>query len=209
MRENFRWGGFLNRATSTPTLLLQLDGIPMDNEQMEDEQDERKQTEYPLAKIEELPRATLAEQNPFIPAFGFFGMLIGGAVFAGWMGGAMAPETRFAATLSALTPPAGFLLGMGLWLGDRFPGVFVQIFGNLLRWAKKQKPEAGRVWPGSFIFIPISTIFCALSGTAIGFSSNLWSLPVTVTAYTVLGLVYGVGLWQMAETGHFPIPEES
>jgi hypothetical protein len=202
--ENRRGAAF-PIPTSNPTLLFQLDGNPMENDQMEDE---RKKTEYPLAKIEELPRAALAEQNPFIPAFGFFGMLIGGAVFAGWMGGAMAPETRFAVALSALTPPACLLLGMGLWLGDRFPGVFVQIFGNLLRWAKKQTPKVGRVWPGSFIFIPISAIFCALSGTAIGFSSTRWSLPVTLTAYSVLGLVYGVGLWQMAETGHFPIPEE-
>jgi hypothetical protein len=169
--------------------------------------DDQKETEYPLAKIEETPRAELAEQNPWIPVFGFFGMLIGGAAFGGWMGGAMAPETDFAVWVSALPLPASFLLGMGLWLGDRLPGVFVQIFGNVLRWAKKQDPEPGRVWPGSFIFLPISTIFCALAGTAIGFSSTQWSLPVTVTAYSVLGLVYGVGLWQMAETGHFPIPE--
>jgi hypothetical protein len=184
-------------------LLLQLDGKPMDNEQMENDP---KETENPSTKTEGPVPATLAEQNPFIPAFGFFGMLMVGSVFGGWLGGAMAPEADFAVLISAITLPASFLLGLGLWLGDRFPGVFVQIFGNLLLWAKKEPPEPGQIWPGSFIFIPISTILYSLAGTAVGFAGYQWSLPVTVTIYSGLGLVYGVGLWQMAETGHFPIP---
>ena len=163
--------------------------------------------EYLPAKIPE-PEPPMAEENPWIPIVGFFGMLLGGTIFAGWMGGAMAPEADFAVALSALAFPAAFMVGMLLWLGARFPALLLHILGNLLRWARKQPPAPGRIRPGSFIFIPISTVFCSLAGLAIGAASTEWSIAATATVYSLAGLGYGAWLWRMAETGHFPLPRD-
>lgn len=143
------------------------------------------------------------DQNPWIPALTLFLNLIGGGLAGGWLGGAMAPETVFAVAASALMMPASLLVGLFLWMGTASLTLPFSILRGIHVWARKEPaPSAQTVPPGAFIFIPVSTIFCAMAGMAAGFAGNAWSVPLTLTFYIFVGLAYGVCLWRLAEIGY-------
>lgn len=139
-------------------------------------------------------------------AVAFFGA--GGLGLA--LAATLAPGSQVASAISFLLLPAALILGFNAWLGLAILILVPQLIVRLLRpGPSRVLVEARRevVPPGSWAFLPMSSVIALAGGIVVGFLSVAYQGWVVALVYWLVGTIYGASLWFLARTGYLPFPD--
>jgi hypothetical protein len=135
-------------------------------------------------------------------------VFLGGGVFGVFLGWIFAPDSKLAAAVGLFMLPLAFAVGMQLWLGlALFIGI-VQLIRRLFKargWPRRSEPTDPITVPsGSFVFLPVAIVSCALGGLVTASVASTAGFMVVCLAYMLVGILYGVWTWRLAKGGFLP-----
>lgn len=123
---------------------------------------------------------------------------------------ALAPGSQVASAISFLLLPAALILGFNAWLGLAILILVPQLIARLLRPGPSRVPVEARsevVPPGSWAFVPMSSVITLVGGIVVGFLSITHQSWVVALVYWLVGTAYGASLWFLARAGYLPFPD--
>lgn len=134
----------------------------------------------------------------------------GGAAIGATLAETFAPESFIATVVSFFALPVAFAIAMQAWFGLALFGIAIRLVGSIRR------PGTARVasvsvprppLPGSFVFLPLSSVAGAMAGLVVGLLSPTHSLWLVWFAYWAVGTVHGLLGWRLARAGVLVPPE--
>jgi hypothetical protein len=148
------------------------------------------------------------------------GLFLGGALLGDVMARAFAPGSWIAEVAGASALPLAFAVGLQTWYGLALLSVIPRVLA-VLRARKAgtaraglsraeptlSKPDAAVHLPGSFVFLPFSSIAGAAAGLVVGIASSTHSAWPVILLYWLVGSAHGALAWRLARAGVLMPPE--
>jgi hypothetical protein len=141
----------------------------------------------------------------------FLGLFLGGAAVGGALAGAFAPGSWIAGVVSFFALPLAFAAGLQAWYGLALLSLIPRLLGRLrgLRPLPAGNQQAAKSnIPGSFVFLPLSSVAGATAGMVVGLASSTHPAWLVALVYWIVGTGHGALAWRLARGG-FLIPPES
>ncbi len=141
----------------------------------------------------------------------FAGLFLGGGAIGGALADAFAPDSWIASVTGFFALPLAFAFGMQAWYGLALLGLIPRLLGML--WRDEARPSPieqvrGAGIPGSFVFLPLGSVFGAAAGIVVGLASSTYPGWLVALAFWVVGTGHGALTWRLARGGVL-IPPES
>ena len=130
-------------------------------------------------------------------------LLVGGGVAGPALARNVAPGSAVAEFVSFLFLPFSLLLGLSLWLGV---ATLAMLLASGLR-RPKYVPDAPVMRRGAFVFVPVSVMVSGSAGVFVALLPSSTSFVGAFLGYQVLGILYGILAWQLAQRGQLPTVE--
>lgn len=137
-------------------------------------------------------------------------LFLGGGVVGVELAERLAPGSWLAQAVSLFALPFAFAAGLQAWYGL---ALFLLV-PRLVRWLVAGRPvrDPNAVVgtpsiPGSFVFVPISSVAGGIAGLVTGLASPTHPAWVVTLAYWLLGTVHGLAAWRLARRGVLLPPE--
>lgn len=149
---------------------------------------------------------------PVLPVIAaFVGLFLGGAAVGGALAEVLAPGSWIAAGAGFFALPVAFAGGLQAWYGlalvSLIPRVLARRRGAPPR-PDSSGPAARPSIPGSFVFLPFSSVAGATAGMVVGLASSTQPTWLVALIYWILGTGHGALAWRLARAGYL-IPPES
>jgi hypothetical protein len=141
----------------------------------------------------------------------FAGLFLGGGAAGGALAKAFAPDSWIAAVAGFFALPLAFGAGMQAWYGLALLSLIPRLVGVLRGSPRRPEPSGpapGAAIPGSFVFLPLSSLAGAVAGIVVGLASSTHPLWLVTLAYWLMGTGHGAIAWRLARAGVL-IPPES
>ena len=141
----------------------------------------------------------------------FLGLFLGGAAIGGALAEAFAPRSWIASVAGFFALPLAFAGGLQAWYGLALLSLIPRLLGRLRGLPPGPAPSGrapGAGLPGSFVFLPFSSVAGAVAGLVVGIVSSTQPIWVVVLVYWVVGTSHGALAWRLAHGG-FLMPPES
>jgi hypothetical protein len=142
----------------------------------------------------------------------FLGLFLGGAAVGGGLAGAFAPGSWIAAVAGFFALPLAFAGGLQGWYGLALLSLIPRLLGRLrsLRPPPARSGQAARASiPGSFVFLPLSSVAGATAGIVVGLASSTHPAWLVALVYWIVGTGHGALAWRLARGGYLIPPESS
>ena len=139
------------------------------------------------------------------------GLFLGGAAVGGAMAGVFAPESWIASVAGFFALPVAFAIGLQAWYGLALLSVIPLLLGRARgsRGPRDPSVQTSRMSiPGSFVFLPLSSVAGAIAGIVVGLASSTHPLWLVALLYWTVGTGHGALAWRLARGG-FLMPPES
>jgi hypothetical protein len=140
----------------------------------------------------------------------FLGLFLGGAAIGGGLAGAFAAGSWIAAVAGFFALPLAFAGGLQAWYGLALLILVPRVLGNLLGLSSApvpRGPAARPSIPGSFVFLPFSSVAGAAAGIVVGLASSTHPAWVVAVVYWIVGTAHGAFAWRLARGGYLMPPE--
>jgi hypothetical protein len=141
----------------------------------------------------------------------FVGLFLGGGAIGGALAEAFAPESWVAAVAGFFALPLAFAGGLQAWYGLALLSLIPRLIGRLRGLQPRAAPSGrapGASIPGSFVFLPLSSVAGAVAGLVVGIVSSTQPTWRAVLVYWLVGTSHGALAWRLAHGG-FLMPPES
>jgi hypothetical protein len=122
-----------------------------------------------------------------------------------------APRSWVAAVAGFFALPLAFAGGLQAWYGLALLSLIPRLLGRLRGLQPTPAPKGrarGAGIPGSFVFLPLSSVAGAVAGLVVGMVSSVQPTWLVVLVYWVVGTGHGMLAWRLAHGG-FLMPPES
>ncbi len=139
----------------------------------------------------------------------YLGLFLGGAAVGGALAGAFAPGSWIATGVGFFALPVAFAGGLQGWYGL----ALLSLIPRLLGWHRglESRPAPSRPAqagvPGSFVFLPLSSVAGATAGIVVGLVSFTHPAWLVALVYWIVGTGHGVLAWRLARGGYLTPPE--
>jgi hypothetical protein len=141
----------------------------------------------------------------------FIGLFLGGAAIGGALAEMFAPGSWLAAVAGFGALPLAFALGLQAWYGLALLSLVPRLIGMMrgvpVRPAPHQQTPGAGI-PGSFVFLPLSSMAGLVSGLVVGIMSPTHPAWLVALLYWLVGTGHGALAWRLARMGVL-IPPES
>jgi hypothetical protein len=141
----------------------------------------------------------------------FLGLFLGGAAVGGTLAGAFAPGSWIAQVIAFFALPLAFAAGLQAWYGLALLSLIPRLlrsFRGLRLLPPPSRRAASASIPGSFVFLPLSSVAGATAGIVVGLASSTQPGWLVALVYWVVGTCHGALAWRLARGGLL-IPPES
>lgn len=141
----------------------------------------------------------------------FTGLFLGGGALGGALADAFAPESWIASVAGFFALPLAFAFGMQAWYGLALLSLVPRLLGMLWRAEPRPAPSGqirGAGIPGSFVFLPLSSVAGAAAGIVVGLVSSTYPAWLVALVFWLVGTGHGALTWRLARGGVL-IPPES
>ena len=154
----------------------------------------------------------MTPRSPWITVPVFFGLFFGGGIAGDQLARQLAPDSVLAAFIGFLVFPTTFAIGIVAWAGASLPTALRRLLrlirSNDSQPASPMHSAMATIPPGSIAFVPVASVTCTLWGILMAVLSTDLSPGWVLCLYAVLGLVYGVTCWKLAQAGFLAFPTE-
>jgi hypothetical protein len=125
-----------------------------------------------------------------------------GVTLADWL----APGSWIAQIAGFFALPLAFVLGLQMWIGVAIFGAVVRL---LVSRSHPPRTSAGDrvVLPGSFVFLPLSSIAGLLAGVITAIVPAASSAILAMGVFWLTGTLHGLVAWQLAKRGVLVPPD--
>lgn len=153
----------------------------------------------------------MATSPPTLAILGSFLLLfVGAAALGGGLADAFASGSWIAAVAGFFALPLAFAGGLQAWYGL----ALLSLIPRLLRYLRglpiataPRDPDARPNIPGSFVFLPFSSLAGAAAGTVVGIASSTHSAWLVFLVFWIFGTAHGALAWSLARRGYLVPPE--
>lgn len=141
----------------------------------------------------------------------FVGLFLGGAALGGALAAAFAPASWIGAVAGFFALPVAFAGGLQAWYGLALLSLVPRLLGRLRGSPPSAVPRGqapGTGIPGSFVFLPLSSLAGAAAGIVVGLVSSTHPAWLVALVFWLAGTCHGALAWRLARGG-FLMPPES
>jgi hypothetical protein len=139
-------------------------------------------------------------------------LFLGGAAVGGTLAGAFAPGSWISEVVGFFALPLAFAAGLQAWYGLALLRLIPRVLGSLrgLRpQAARSRAGASASIPGSFVFVPLSSVAGAIAGIVVGLASPTHPAWLVALVCWIVGTGYGALAWGLARGGFLTPPEST
>ena len=147
-----------------------------------------------------------------LPTIGaLLGLFLGGAAIGVGLARFFAPHSWLADLVSFFALPVAFTAGLQAWYGLALLGLMFRLLRRPVSGVHPATvPSPSPRQPsGSFVFLPLSSGTGALAGLLVGLMSPTSRLWLVLLVYWLVGTVYGLLAWRLAQKGVLLPPESA
>ncbi len=135
------------------------------------------------------------------------GLLVGGAGAGGVIGTLAAPDSLGGVVLSAAMLPVALFIGVTLWLGSAVVVLVARLARGVRPGEARFRGEA--VPPGAIVFVPSGVLIATITALSVSVMSERAHLTWIGLPYVVLGGLFGMLAWRLAQMGYLPCSDGS
>jgi hypothetical protein len=136
-------------------------------------------------------------------------LFLGGGAIGASLAQTFAPGSFIATFVSVFALPLAFAVGLQMWFGTALLSAIVRLVGWRGRRdaAPRSETQAVVSIPGSFVFLPLSSVAGATAGAVVGVLSSTYSGWLAWLVYWAVGTIHGLASWRLARAGYLMPPE--
>lgn len=140
----------------------------------------------------------------------FAGLFLGGGALGGALAEVFASGSWIAAVAGFFALPLAFAVSMQLWYGLALLSLIPRLIGRMRGMSpppplRRHAPGAGI--PGSFVFLPLSSVAGAAAGIVVGLASSTHPFWLIALVYWLVGTGHGAVARRLARAGVLMPPE--